>query len=1769
MFQKTIVVIQLIEFLIFGQGGQQVQKRIVHQLLIQRLVLGSKMVQILHIEQEKQFDNQGISPQSRANQALALNQQCQQGVVSLYQEKTALTAIVKTKLNQLIAGEFQARTKETVIFQFDSQSDLFDNERELLSQHNPDVLVSSKRQLLADIRNNSKPRKDSDNSTIMRMQSSKKDLITPKKENNSVVNVVQPQILINSQKRKSKVQQQGTLESQSEKSHFIKQQMKKLVKSYLNRSQTQQNEDNKSPTNDYDKKQSKQTTKDISGTNKFSYLKLENKSDPPILQDESFTENQEKENLKKKYRFLIKVNGNYRIRWDLFVMMLSIWNCYSLPFDVAFQPETFNHLFFEYLNTFIDICFGLDIVFNFRTTFLNRQTGDEVTSTKIIALEYLKSKFWIDIIATVPLDQLFQGVLETNQTKKLQLFSMLKLLRVLRLSKIITYMNATDEIKLSLKLFKMLFFLVMYLHCQACAWFYITALDETWIPPVNMAYNNNQFYQDDVASQYFMALYTSLLILYGGDLFPRGNLQLGFLSLAFILSALINANILGTIAVIIQTLNRRASRFQEQIDIANTAMKNMKLPEDLQRKVQDFMMYTQSNLDYQKQLDMFLNMISPSLRLQVTQHIFLIAISKNIIFKGNQELIRFVVHNIITLLYLPEDIIIRQDTKAHHIFFLAQGTCEVWVRDQFRRETFVRNLLQGMLFGEVALIAQVKRTASVKSKNYCTLAALNDENFYEMCHQFPDIFFKMKQETQKYNDKWKIFQKKIISSIEYFANLSEDLKEELHYKLSLEYFEKDTEIFSTGDSCDALYFIVDGEIDLVIHQQDDEELQLDTLYTGCSIGSYSLIQQQKYPYTARARNSVTLLVLSRADLYEAVDVIEELNYALWDAEEFINNNGVPMCDYTIYRAIWRNNNEQPKPLQKFQNAVRRIRILNQRNKFKQIKFLDLIDKLRDNLLMNKYGSQAMKKPSLTLKASNLRSKHSLAPFIQKHLVNQIKNKTADHGVRRISDHNKNPQNIRDQAVVTKLTFKIESLSDHIKKQNKQMLTMQRLFNQKLNNLIDSKNTSKNPSSYSSQLRTDDEYGSDRNGSERSRKRNRRHKDNLGIRTQPQNTQHDFPGLSLHMPHNQGKDNLLMPVRNQTTSKYKKKFKLQQPTDKLSSQKEKFKSLQLETLNKQSHYHMLEQKRSMQIQQNELNDMFNDIRRPLSTPILSKNPSYNSSRAGSGGKSGKASNRYRNFDDQYAAGQIWEDPGATNENFNHQDSQETLRSGLIQKAKVIQNFSQLNQVLPLNLTNLQKLNQEIQQKQSEEQSVLNKAKVLVPLLLDLNFQAKSLKQNSALPTPNFDQLKLTLTQNQVSKKLSESRIVTAQKDPNTLSTLDKIQQIGLMSSQKHQRNQSDPFLKINLDQLLQQQQFQQQIINKMQGKSGNNSQQSVNSHLINNRSKDSAYYDYQRNHSKMSNLNVNHSRKQSESKSHSNKSLNSARSKRSQRELYEEYKKDLEIEKRIQSKFGKVIEQKHNEQNQQQKLSANNLGQSEMRVQDQDSKNERKLSTQELIIQKMTQQKPQTYQSQFEAQLPSMQPPTLTKHKSSMKEDNPDKSQQYEVKKKVQIQQPPVEAYSLQLQKLFDSHQKEKSLRSSQQINSHNSQQPSTEKRNTKTQSSNQINNHQKASVRDESRNQTKKSSDKNLNQKIERMTTKEINQVIDEEQNKGELKKRKTNRNQTIREQNKKIDELLEKHFQEDIGFQDEYLDEKAELESRLENIEEEDVDYEYYYDEI
>jgi hypothetical protein len=78
-----------------------------------------------------------------------------------------------------------------------------------------------------------------------------------------------------------------------------------------------------------------------------------------------------------------------------------------------------NHPVFVTLNFFIDFCFILDIIVNFRTTYINIRTGDEISDSKMIAKEYVKYRFWVDLIPTISWDYIFWGIINKKISSKL------------------------------------------------------------------------------------------------------------------------------------------------------------------------------------------------------------------------------------------------------------------------------------------------------------------------------------------------------------------------------------------------------------------------------------------------------------------------------------------------------------------------------------------------------------------------------------------------------------------------------------------------------------------------------------------------------------------------------------------------------------------------------------------------------------------------------------------------------------------------------------------------------------------------------------------------------------------------------------------------------------------------------------------------------------------------------------------------------------------------------------------------------------------------------------------------------------------------------------------------------------------------------------------------------------------------------------------------------------------------------------------------------
>ena len=94
-------------------------------------------------------------------------------------------------------------------------------------------------------------------------------------------------------------------------------------------------------------------------------------------------------------------------------------------------------------------------------------------------------------------------------------------------------------------------------------------------------------------------------------------------------------------------------------------------------------------------------------------------------------------------MYDPEQNVIRQGEIASKIYFISKGEIEVWVQDEKRDDSLVQILTAGKYFGEIALITNQRRTATLQTKSYCNIGWIEKETFDQMITIFPDVKNKM------------------------------------------------------------------------------------------------------------------------------------------------------------------------------------------------------------------------------------------------------------------------------------------------------------------------------------------------------------------------------------------------------------------------------------------------------------------------------------------------------------------------------------------------------------------------------------------------------------------------------------------------------------------------------------------------------------------------------------------------------------------------------------------------------------------------------------------------------------------------------------------------------------------------------------------------------------------------------------------------------------------------------------------------------------------
>ena len=147
--------------------------------------------------------------------------------------------------------------------------------------------------------------------------------------------------------------------------------------------------------------------------------------------------------------------SNIRFTWDMVATVLIFFIAIALPFRIAFVEAW--HLGWAVADFLIDMFFIVDVIVNFRTAYVDTKTGQLVTSSKRMALHYMRRWFIIDLLASFPIDWTISGVNFTEPPptelaasasditrvqsaqlpSMLRLFKLVKLLRLLRVARLL------------------------------------------------------------------------------------------------------------------------------------------------------------------------------------------------------------------------------------------------------------------------------------------------------------------------------------------------------------------------------------------------------------------------------------------------------------------------------------------------------------------------------------------------------------------------------------------------------------------------------------------------------------------------------------------------------------------------------------------------------------------------------------------------------------------------------------------------------------------------------------------------------------------------------------------------------------------------------------------------------------------------------------------------------------------------------------------------------------------------------------------------------------------------------------------------------------------------------------------------------------------------------------------------------------------------------------------------------------------------------------
>jgi len=298
---------------------------------------------------------------------------------------------------------------------------------------------------------------------------------------------------------------------------------------------------------------------------------------------ESEINSEEIQKIPRKSRFLFEADGKWKVAWDMFIIVLTIWNVLHVPFDFAYS--TSDHIMMEILETTIDIIFVVDIIISFRTIYYSTRTSEKVLEPKRIALNYIKNgRFFIDLVSSIPVDLLIL-MFNSSDNRYFSTIKIIKLTRLFRLTKLVSFIRHKTTLRSGLKMILWVMFLMLSIHLIGWFWYIIADIEKQWVPPKNLDVGENVMFTGQIFEEYLLNYYYSTLVVIGIDFLPTNNTEILVWIFLTLSGPVIIGIVIGQFTAHIETMTKQEREKNDEIDLVNTVLWSLRIKEQLKLKV--------------------------------------------------------------------------------------------------------------------------------------------------------------------------------------------------------------------------------------------------------------------------------------------------------------------------------------------------------------------------------------------------------------------------------------------------------------------------------------------------------------------------------------------------------------------------------------------------------------------------------------------------------------------------------------------------------------------------------------------------------------------------------------------------------------------------------------------------------------------------------------------------------------------------------------------------------------------------------------------------------------------------------------------------------------------------------------------------------------------------------------------------------------------------------------------------------------------------------